>query len=126
MGCALSPQYRDAVRERDALADRASAQAVRIGQLEASSSSLESTLADAYENVEDLRIETLDLTSQIQELTKSEAALQARLKESTVELLRSQSELDTTRSEVERLTSTYDELMEELESEVSAGRIQID
>lgn len=125
-GCALSSQYRSATRERDDLAATAKAQAERIDQLEATTESLESNLADAYEDMEDLRVETIDLTSQVNELKRSEAALEAGLRERSVELIRSQSDLDAAQGEVARLTTTYDELMGELESEVSSGRIQIE
>ena len=125
-GCALSSQYRDAVRQHDDLVAKEKANAGRISQLEAGSVSLESELAQAYEQVEDFRIENAHLSDQLVGSQGREAALSTELKNQSIELLRSQSDLDNAKQEVSQLTDTYGELMVELEGEISTGRIQID
>lgn len=125
-GCALSSQYRDAVQQRDDLVAKDKANAVRISQLEAGSVSLESELAQAYEQVEDFRIENAYLSDQLVGSQGREAALSAELKNQSIELLRFRSDLDNAKQEVSQLTDTYGELMVELEGEISTGRIQID
>ena len=108
------------------MVNREKAQAARIDQLESDAVSLQSELADSYELVEDLRIENQDLSGQVSDLEEQGAVLSESLQEQNVQLVRFQSDLETANREVSQLTETYGELMSELESEVSAGRIQID
>jgi chemotaxis protein MotB len=125
-GCALSSQYREAIEQRQELVDRDQAQAARIGRLESDSVSIQSELADAYELVEDLRVENGELSNQVADLEEQESLLSEGLREQNAQLIRFQSDLARANQEVSQLTETYGELMSELESEVSAGRIQID
>jgi len=125
-GCALSGQYRDAIRQHEDLLAKEKADAARIDQLEAGSVSLESELAQAYEQVEDFRIENALLADQLADSRGQETALSAQLNDQKIQLLRSQSDLEVAKQEVSQLTDTYGELMSELEGEISSGRIQID
>ena len=125
-GCALSGQYRDAVDQNEELTSQVKAQSNRIGQLKSESSSLQSELADAYEQVEDFRVENQRLSDRVRHLEEQEASLSQEVSEQNIQLVRFQADLETAQGEVSQLTSTYSELMAELEGEVSAGRIQID
>ncbi|MFL2937339.1 MAG: OmpA family protein [Myxococcota bacterium] len=125
-GCALSSQYREAIEQRQELVDRDEAQSARIGRLESDSVSIQSELADAYELVEDLRVENGELSDQVADLEQQESLLSEGLREQNAQMVRFQSDLERANQEVSQLTETYGELMSELESEVSAGRIQID
>lgn len=125
-GCALSSQYRDAVAQQEDLEGQVKAQSARIIQLESDASSHQSELADAYEQVEDFRVQNQQLSDRVEDLEKQEASLSREVSEQTEELARFQSDLETAQNEVSQLTSTYGELMAELEGEVSSGRIQID
>lgn len=125
-GCVMQSKYRQVVDERAGLASQTSEQAMQIVELEAENASFETELSTAYEDLEDLRVENQELSSRVNALERSEEALSIKLKDRSLELVESQSELNVTRSEVSRLSTTYAELMAELESEVSSGQIEIE
>jgi chemotaxis protein MotB len=116
----------DVVAERDRLDAENRELSERVRVLDASTRSLQTELETTLEQCEDLRVEHEALLDEAGRLRKTEARLSAELTDQSVQLVRSQEQLEVARSELERLTTTYTTLMSDLESEVSAGQIQIE
>lgn len=125
-GCVSRDAHTQVVSERDRLTAENARLEARVRALEASTDSLGSELDTTLEQYEDLSTDHQDLLAQAEQLRQTEARLAAVLTEQSVELVRSQEELEVTRTELERLTSTYTTLMSDLESEVASGQIQIE
>ncbi len=126
LGCVSASEHRQVVGELDHLRQRSAAQADRIERLEAEETYLGDELAQNLEAFEDLSIEYQALAEDAAQLRSSEASLEVKLRGESERLVLSMNNLAQARSEVDRLTSTYTTLMEDLESEVSSGQIEIE
>ena len=111
LGCVGIGTHEGVVSERDALAER-----VRL--LEASNASLGSETVALLERLEDLRVERTALGRNLQLSRKEEARLSKSLSAREVELAKQQ-------VEASRLRGTYEALVDDLESELAAGQIEI-
>jgi chemotaxis protein MotB len=125
-GCVSRGIHDDVVSERDRLDAENRVLSERVKVLEASTTSLQTELDATLEQFEDLSVAHKKLTAEARRLRETEARLSDELADQSIELVRSREQLDVARSELERLTSTYTTLMSDLESEVSAGQIQIE
>jgi len=125
-GCVSRGIHDSVVSERDRLSAENRVMSERVRVLEASTHSLQTELDATLEQYEDLSVAHEKLSKEADELRRARARLSTELTDQSVELVRSQEELERARAELERLTSTYTTLMSDLESEVSAGQIQIE
>jgi chemotaxis protein MotB len=99
--------------------DQSARRATRIEQLEASSEALSKERVDLIDEIEDLRLRREELEGKVEALEQERAELETNLRESESQLVRNT-------AEVEQLRETYGGLVADLESEVTAGRIEID
>jgi len=118
-GCVTRGAYQEVVRERDQYQATSARRATRIEQLEASSTALSEERLALIDEIEDLRQRREMLEGKVEVLEQVRGELANQLGESESELVR-------TTEEVQQLRQTYGELVDDLESEVAAGRIEID
>ncbi len=126
VGCVTRGTHEEVVSERDDLRRTEKRLAKRVQLLEASNESLSGERVTLIEEVEDLRVsrdalelERASLSEQVDELT----TLRDRL---TADLAAREQQVEVEQQEVEKLRGTYDGLVEELQDEVAAGRIEIE
>ena len=125
-GCVSQGAHTAVVGERDQLTAEKAQLEARVSALEVSTAALGQELDSTLEQYEDLSVEHETVLREAERLRQTEDRLGTRLAAQSVELVRSQEALEVTRSELERLTSTYTTLMSDLESEVASGQIQIE
>jgi chemotaxis protein MotB len=114
-GCVTRGTHRDVVSERDRLTEANQRLSERVRLLEASNVSLSSERIALLEELEDLRQEQASLDKRVRELRRTRSVLEASLRQREEQV-----------AELERLHGTYEALVADLESEVSAGQIQIE
>jgi len=117
--CVSVGVHRAVVEERDRLQGELRLAQRRIALLEASSQSLDQERAALADEVEDLRIAREKLEASVAELSERSERLSTHLASREAELAKR-------RAEVEELRSTYDGLVDDLQSEVASGRIEIE
>lgn len=118
-GCVSRGTHLDVVDERDALSREVDLLRNRVRLLEASNESLSNERVELIGEVEELRTEQASLASSVEELRMTRDELQQNLAITS-------SALEKREAEVAQLRSTYDGLVEDLQSEVAAGRVQIE
>ncbi|MDX1649075.1 MAG: OmpA family protein [Myxococcota bacterium] len=118
-GCVTRGTHREVVAERDAARAEAARLAERLQLLEASNESLSAERVELIGAVEDLRQAREALAEELEALRAEREALEESL-------ARRERELAAQRSEVSELRGTYDALVQDLETEVASGRIQIE
>ncbi len=118
-GCVTRSTYREAVRERDRLAAESAQLAKRTRMLEDSNTSLSRERVELIDQVESLRQTRAELSDHV-------AALEAERDTLVHDLDARRSEVQTTRAEIRSLRGTYDDLVSDLQTEVSQGRIEIE
>ena len=118
-GCVTQARFDQIVEERDRLANQSRELESRVERLEATSQSLTAENLALIDSSEDRRIANNQLEADVARLSRTSAELAENLKSS-------QSLLTTRTSEIEKMRSTYDGLVTDLEDEVSAGQIQIE
>jgi len=118
-GCVTRGKYQEVARERDQYREESALRATRIERLEASSTALSEERVALIDEIEDLRQLREELEGKVEALGQVRDELETNLRESESELVRYT-------EEVQQLRQTYGELVADLESEVAAGRIEID
>jgi chemotaxis protein MotB len=119
VGCVTKGRYDEVAGERDRLATLRRDHENRIEQLEAANKSLTAERIALIDENEDLRISS--------DRNEREVTRLARVKSQLTESLESSEALLATRSaEIEKMRSSYDGLISDLEDEVSAGQIHIE
>jgi chemotaxis protein MotB len=125
-GCVSSGTHKEVVAERDELARSKRSLEARVERLEDSNASLDSERIRLSEEVEDQR-ESLDaLKEEREELEEQVGALRTAETALSESLATSQAELDARTKEVDELKGTYQGLVDDLESEVASGQIEIE
>jgi chemotaxis protein MotB len=117
--CVSRGAHTEVVDERDQLAGDLKLAQRRVSQLEASSASLDQERVALADEVEDLRIAREALESSVSELESRSTRLAEDLEVTA-------SQLAVSTAEVSELRGTYDGLVDDLQSEVAAGRIEIE
>lgn len=117
-GCVSRGSYDRVLGERDGLAQDKRRLEERVRMLQASTESLDSERVALIEQMEQLRQTQASLDSDVRRLRKAESELSRSLAER-------EAQLASTSQEVDRLKSTYEGLVSDLESEVAAGQIAI-
>jgi chemotaxis protein MotB len=110
-GCVTRGRFDAVQAERDALQER-------VGRLEASQESLDKERVRLIAELDDLHQTRDQLDIDVKRLREKEASLSAQLEQQ-------QTELAARGSEIDRLRSTYEGLVKDLEKEVAAGQIEI-
>jgi len=118
-GCVTRGTHLEVVQERDQYRDESARRATRIELLETSNAALSEERLALIDEIEDLRQVREALETNIGALEQARGELETNL-------LASESELVRHTEEVEQLRQTYGGLVADLESEVAAGRIEID
>jgi chemotaxis protein MotB len=118
-GCVTRGTHLEVVEERDQYREESARRARRIDLLEASNEALSEERAALIDEIEDLRQVREGLEVKIEALDQRRGELETNLFESESEVVRHA-------EEVEQLRQTYGGLVSDLESEVAAGRIEID
>lgn len=117
-GCVTRGTHQEVVGERDALrADKARLEE-RVRLLEASTRSLDSERVALIDQMEDLRQQQETLETNLRRLRQKEAELSKILALQETELVSRGDEID-------RLRSTYEGLVSDLEAELASGQIEI-
>lgn len=111
-GCVTSGTHEQVVAERDRLASELGEARERIRRLEASKESLSSERVALIDSLEDLRQARAELEERVEALESRRADLSERL--------------ESRQQELGRMRETYRGLVDDLEAEVTAGRIQIE
>jgi chemotaxis protein MotB len=111
VGCVTRGRYDAAVSERDTLQQR-------VDRLEASQESLDKERVRLIAQLDDLHQTRDKLDLDVKRLREKEANL-------SVQLAQQQEELAARGSEIEKLRSTYEGLVKDLEKEVASGQIEI-
>jgi chemotaxis protein MotB len=124
--CVTKGTYEGVVQERDDLARSKRSLKARVERLETSNESLDGERVKLYEEVEDQREELDSLTGQREELEVQVGVLRTVESELSASLAMSEAELDARNREVEEFKATYEGLVDDLESEVAAGQIEIE
>jgi chemotaxis protein MotB len=118
-GCVWPGVHGAVVDERDVLAQEVKLLQNRIRLLEASNESLSNERVELISELEDLSTERESLASSVEELRATRDELQESLHITSAQL-------EKREAEVAQLRHTYDGLVEDLQSEVAAGRVQIE
>lgn len=112
LGCVGMDTHNQVVEERDVLK-------TRVERLEQSNENLDNERVALIEQLEGLR-------QTKEELDASVAELSARKEELEIDLAKTSKALAERTHEVDELRSTYDGLVSDLQTEVAAGRVQIE
>ena len=112
LGCVSSDTHSAVVEERDLLKQKAE----RLAQ---SNESLDNERVALIAQLEDLRVAKESLDASVAELSERKEQLE-------IDLSKTSQQLAARTHEVDSLRSTYDGLVQDLQSEVSAGRVQIE
>ena len=112
LGCVSNDTHSAVVEERDLLKQKAE-------RLEQSNESLDNERVALIAQLEDLRVAKESLDASVAELSERKEQLE-------IDLSKTSQQLAARNQEVDSLRSTYDGLVQDLQSEVSAGRVQIE
>jgi len=112
LGCVSSSKHNEVVEERDLLRTKAS-------RLEQSNENLDNERVALIAQLEDLRQAKESLDASVGELSDRKEQLE-------IDLAKTSQQLAARTHEVDELRSTYDGLVNDLQSEVAAGRVQIE
>jgi chemotaxis protein MotB len=118
-GCVTRGTHLEVVEERDQYREESARRARRIELLEASNEALSEERVVLIDEIEDLRQVREGLEVKVDALDRTRGELETNLRESESEVVRHT-------EEVEQLRETYGGLVSDLESEVAAGRIEIE
>jgi chemotaxis protein MotB len=118
-GCVTRATHRGVIASHDRLEREGELLRNRVRLLEASNESLSNERVELIASVEDLSTEREALASSVEELRATRDELQENLAVTSSQLAKRE-------SEVAQLRDTYDGLVEDLQSEVAAGRVQIE
>jgi chemotaxis protein MotB len=112
LGCVGMDTHNEVVEERDQLR-------LKAERLEASNENLDNERVALIAQLEDLRQAKESLDASVAELA-------ARKEELEIDLAKTSQALQVRTKEVDELRSTYDGLISDLQTEVAAGRVQIE
>ena len=118
-GCVTRGQHLEVKREAERCQDESAIRATRIEHLEASNAALDEERVALIDENEDLLQLREELGGKVAALEKRRAELEKSLRER-------ESEVARRTEEVEQLRQTYTGLVGDLESDVAAGRIEIE
>jgi chemotaxis protein MotB len=115
----LQKQHDETVADRDALANQ-------VARLEVERNSFEEQYLDAQESFEDERITRTTLATDLARVESKATQLDSDLEAERLARTEAATALALRETQIASMQSTYTELMSDLESEVSAGQIEIE
>lgn len=115
----LQEQHNEIVSERDDLANR-------VTHLEIERNSFETQYLDAQESFEDERLTRTTLAGDLLRVENRATQLDGALESERLARMEAASALALRETQIASMQSTYDELVIDLESELSAGQIEIE
>jgi chemotaxis protein MotB len=115
----LSTDFEETQRERDDLQNH-------VEKLTIERDSLEAQFIVAQESYEDERIVRSALASNLEQVRQKATELDANLGAERIARMLAAGQLAAREAEISSMQSTYDELVSDLESEVSSGQIEIE
>lgn len=118
-GCVSRSDYNAVNLERERLASE-------VERLELERASLEEQFYEAQESYEDERVSRTSLATDLERVEKRAAVLDESLAAERDARIETAAALAAREAELARIQSTYDEMVADLESEVSAGQIEIE
>ncbi len=118
-GCVTRGAHLEVVQERDQLREESARRGNRIELLEVSNAALSEERMALIDEIEDFRQTREVLEEKVDVLDRARGELETDLR-------KRESEVARRAEEVEQLRQTYEGLVGDLESEVAAGRIEID
>jgi len=118
-GCVTRATHTEVVRERDQYREESARQSKRIELLETSNVALSEERVALIDEIEDLRQLREGLQEKVEALDRERGELEANLRDREGEVSRYSEEVD-------QLRETYGELVSDLQSDVAAGRIEIE
>lgn len=118
-GCVTAKLYSEATEERDRLAEE-------VARLEIERNSLEQQYLDAQESYEDERVTRTTLATDLRQTERRASELDQNLASERDARIAAATALAARESELARIQSTYDEMVTDLEAEVSSGQIEIE
>ncbi|MEN8182546.1 MAG: OmpA family protein [Myxococcota bacterium] len=113
--CVTRGTYHEATRERDRLQAENSSLGERVTLLQASNEALSAERVELIDAIETLRVTQTELEGGVRELEARHAQASEALAEREAQL-----------GELQQMRGSYEGLIEDLESEVQAGQIQIE
>jgi len=119
LACVTQSVYNEVSEERDALA-------VELERTRIERDSLEEQYYEAKESYEDERITRTSLATNLEKTSKLASKLDRSLAAERDARIAAAKALAAREAELAKIQSTYDELVTDLESEVSAGQIEIE
>jgi chemotaxis protein MotB len=118
-GCVTRATHTEVVRERDQYREESARQSKRIELLETSNEALSEERVALIDEIEDLRKVREGLQEKVEGLDRERSELETDLRER-------ESEVSRYSEELQQLRQTYGELVSDLQSDVAAGRIEIE
>lgn len=118
-GCVTPGLYREATEERDRLA-------AEVERLAIERDSLEKQFLDAQESYEDERVTRTGLATNLRQIERRASELDQNLASERTARIAAAEALAAREAELAKIQSTYDELVTDLEAEVSSGQIEIE
>jgi chemotaxis protein MotB len=115
----LQEQHDETVAERDDLASQ-------VGRLEVERNSFENQYLDAQESFEDERVTRTTLAEDLARVESEATRLDSDLEAERLARMEAASALALRETQLASMQGTYDELVSDLESELSAGQIEIE
>jgi chemotaxis protein MotB len=125
-GCVTRGTYREVVAERDQLREERDGLQMRVDRLETSTQALQDERVDLFDQIEGLRQTRQDLETQKQRAERELEATNESLEATNQALEAQRRARAAAMEEVERLRSTYDSLVTDLQTEVETGRVQLE
>lgn len=125
-GCVSASKHRELEAERDALAREKAAIGELAGHLEVSNTSLEAERVRLYDELEDSRVEREALSARRSALEQDVMRLSDEEGRLSEELEATSLALSVASGEVRDLQSTYQGLVDDLETEIQQGAIEIE
>jgi chemotaxis protein MotB len=125
-GCVARSAWNDLQTEHRALLDEREQLRTEVRRLSLERDSLEAQYLEATESLEDERIVRSTLATNLERLSEKAESLDESLDAERLAHLEAAAALAAREAEIAAMQSTYDELVGDLESEVSAGQIEIE
>jgi len=125
-GCVTRGAYTDVTSERDRLQRERDALEDQLARTRIERDSLEEQFVEAQESYEDERVVRASLASNLARVQKQADLLDRDLGAERDAHLRVATELAAREAELAAMQSTYDGLVQDLESEVASGQIEIE
>ena len=125
-GCVTRTTFEELQKQHDETVDARDELAIRVEHLEIERNSFEEQYLDAQESYEDERITRTALVGDLSRSQDKAMRLDSNLEAERLARMEAANALARRETQLASMQSTYDELVTDLESELSAGQIEIE